>query len=198
MAKSSGTTKYSGSNASSAANTPSSPKPVTSAPNLYSSVGEEFSRRVSLGISTKDASAIKDQEILDSVVGQLSDGIWENSPSMEKFWRTMRFSQDANGNVELRTLNSYKDVKYKYDKYLKKMVSVPNYKWGGFNGLTDKGAKEWIANKIKSIFSNEVKYTGSLGKWSADNTTKMDYLGSSKVPITVGDAYKLWKRLKGS
>ena len=28
----------------------------------------------------------KDYEILNSVLGQLSDGIWENSPRMNKYW----------------------------------------------------------------------------------------------------------------
>lgn len=31
----------------------------------------------------------KTKEVLDSVIGQMSDGIWENSSSMERFWKTL-------------------------------------------------------------------------------------------------------------
>ena len=29
------------------------------------------------------------KDIINAVVGQLSDGIWENSPQMEKYWRNL-------------------------------------------------------------------------------------------------------------
>lgn len=35
--------------------------------------------------------------IIDSVLGQLSDGIWENSPGMDGYWTTA--DTDGNGNI---------------------------------------------------------------------------------------------------
>ena len=39
-------------------------------------------RTITTGLSGKVNS-----DILHSVIGQLSDGIWENSPGMEKYWK---------------------------------------------------------------------------------------------------------------
>lgn len=38
-------------------------------------------------------------EILGSVIGQMSDGIWENTRSMEKYWKSLTYSTDAAGYI---------------------------------------------------------------------------------------------------
>lgn len=38
-------------------------------------------------------------DILSSVIGQLSDGIWENTRSMEKYWKSLDYGKDANGYI---------------------------------------------------------------------------------------------------
>jgi hypothetical protein len=38
-------------------------------------------------------------EILGSVIGQLSDGIWENTRSMEKYWKNLDYGKDVNGYI---------------------------------------------------------------------------------------------------
>lgn len=94
-------------------------------PRLYSQADtEKYPRGQSLGISTRDASAEKDKTILESVLGQMSDGIWENSRQMEKFWRGMTFSQDERGNVEMRHAYSYNDP---IDRWVRgQVLRIPN------------------------------------------------------------------------
>ena len=48
----------------------------------------------------------KRQNILDSVIGQMSDGIWENTRSMEKYWKSLDFGVDANGYITLTELGT--------------------------------------------------------------------------------------------
>ena len=162
-------------------------------PRLYSTERDaDYPSSVSLGISTRDASAQKDKDILDSVLGQLSDGIWENSPRMENYWRTMKFSQNDRGEVELRTKSSYVDYR---DRWVRgRNERIPQYHWSPFSNMTNKGTKEWLAGKIKAIYDTERKYEGNVGKWSDSNDTKLKYMHGN---VTVADAYSLYKRLKG-
>lgn len=41
----------------------------------------------------------KRADILGSVIGQLSDGIWENSRSMEKYWKSLTYGPTADGKI---------------------------------------------------------------------------------------------------
>lgn len=86
------------------------------------------------------------KDILDAVIGQLSDGMWEENPRMEKFWNNM--DVDANGNIKVNN-----DA---YDS--------------GFYGKNETEIKKWIATKIKQI----VKEEGL--EWSRDNTENCSYL----------------------
>lgn len=167
-----------------------------SVPRLYdTSDNERYPITKSLGISTRDETAEKDRAVLESVIGQLSDGMWENSPAMEKYWRGMKLSQDERGNVELRHASSY-DVRV--DRWLGgrngRMYSWREGKSSGFNGMGSKEVREFFAKKIKQIADRERKDYPSVGKWSATNNSPLDYFHSG---VTVADAYSLYKRLKG-
>lgn len=121
----------------------------------------------------------------------MSDGIWENSRQMEKFWRGMTFSQDEKGNVEMRHAYSYNDP---IDRWVKgQVLRIPNYKYSGYNGMSEKQVREFFAKKIKQIYNQERKYY-SLGKWSADNRSEMRFMHDG---VSVADAYSLYKRLMG-
>ena len=52
-------------------------------------------------INTGIRSNSKFENILSSVLGQLSDGIWENSRSMEKYWKNLSYSVNDQGYIEL-------------------------------------------------------------------------------------------------
>ena len=149
-----------------------------------------------LGISVNDSTAEKDRDILDGVMGQLSDGIWENSRAMEKYWRTMEFAQDDAGNVVLRTVPDYTERRYRYSRG--ESYSYPVYNGSGIHGRTTAEAKNWIADKIRAVARTEMKDEPAIGKWSADNRTVLEYLTrNANRPITVADAYSLYRRLKG-
>ena len=43
----------------------------------------------------------KKLNILGSVIGQMSDGIWENTRSMEKYWKSLDYGKDPSGYIWL-------------------------------------------------------------------------------------------------
>lgn len=209
MSKSSGTTRSSSSGSPrglQVANLSAQREPEIR--QLYSdrTAGEGAEYKTKLGISVNDESAEKDRDILDSVLGQLSDGIWENSRGMEKYWRTMSFNQDEQGNVILTVHSQYRVMEPKryrdslsgpgYSGY--RTIMTPRLKWGGLAQYTEKGQKDWVASKIKQVVEQERKDSnGNLGRWTADNTNISSYLTrGSNNPITVGDAYRLYQKLK--
>ena len=164
-----------------------------SVPRLYdTSQNNRYPSKRSLGITTRDETSQKDKAVLEGMFGQLSDGIWENSSSMEKYWRSMTLSQDEKGNVELRFNPVISD---RVPKWRRGHIEYDyKYKRSAYNDMNDRETRSFLASKIKSVFNTEKKDYPSLGKWSADNINRMDYIGGD---VTVADAYSLYKRLKG-
>lgn len=162
-------------------------------PRLYESASSDrYPSKRSLGISTRDETAEKDKAVLEGMLGQLSDGLWENSRSMEKYWRGMTFSQDEKGNVELRFNTLIRD---RVPKWRRGRIEYDTkYTQSGYSHLTDKGVRDFLAGRIKSVYNAEKRDYPSLGRWSADNDNPSDYFGRN---VTVADAYSLYKRLKG-
>jgi hypothetical protein len=56
---------------------------------------EEMRMSINTGIKAND----KFMNILSSVIGQMSDGIWENTRSMEKYWKSLDYHTDAAGYI---------------------------------------------------------------------------------------------------
>ncbi len=50
-------------------------------------------------IDTGIKATPKFMDILGSVIGQMSDGIWENTRSMEKYWKSLSYSTDPAGHI---------------------------------------------------------------------------------------------------
>ena len=50
-------------------------------------------------ITTSIPATDRRLSILGSVIGQMSDGIWENTRSMEKYWKSLSYGKDAAGNI---------------------------------------------------------------------------------------------------
>lgn len=165
-------------------------------PRLYDvSNDERYPHSIHIGLRTSDETAEKDKAILESVIGQMSDGMWENSRQMEKYWRGMTFSQDKDGQVTLRHVSSY-------NERVQRWIGGRNgsvYSWdeakpSGYNRMGSREAREFLAKKIKQIVDAERKENPSVGKWRADNNNALDYMHKG---VTVADAYSLYKRLKG-
>lgn len=132
------------------------------------------SRRIETNIDPEVANII-----LDSVLGQMSDGIWENTPGMYKYWLPV----EAEG-TEL-------------------VIKTGNPSWGGkyydnpYNTMSDTEIKKYFANKLKTIvreYLNDNNLNPYKG-FNEDNEEECTYLSRGGNEITVGDAYKAYKAL---
>lgn len=129
-------------------------------------------------------TGVKNKEILDSIMGQLSDGMWENSPAMQKYWKFA----DINGtNIEVS------NRRYIYDNYTKKTSENPYY------DMSDTDIKKFFANKLKAI-AQQYLHDNNMNpykNWNEDCDEVCDYLDRfNGNDVTVGDAYKAYKALK--
>lgn len=112
------------------------------------------------------------KEILDSVIGQLSDGKWENTPMMAKYWRNAEIQEQDDKLVIV--------VKDSYDS--------------GFRGKDDAWIKAWFAGKIKEIVYDEM----NAQRWDRKDNTALDYLShGGRSTVTVSNAYQAYEILKG-
>lgn len=138
-------------------------------------VGEEvkMSERIiktGLGLHYKD--------MLDAVLGQMSDGYWENTPMMRGYWKFVTTGTSGN---EV-TLN-VDEVSWTLDGDRR----IENR----FYGMSDDAVKKFFADKIKFLIKEE-----GLGKWARDNEKTTDYLSYSD-PYRVKDCYYAYEVLKG-
>lgn len=122
-------------------------------------------------------------EILSSVLGQLSDGIWENSPSMNKYWLNIHVNQNENNEICIEVNTDY------FTKYCNTSVVNP------FINMSENEIKFWFAQKIKQIVKKEEQDANGTKWWKRDNTRELAYMGY-KEKITVQDAYKLYDIMK--
>ena len=126
-------------------------------------------------------------EVIDSVLGQLSDGIWENSGAMDKYWK---FADVDGTNLDIS------DEMYSggYDYYR-------NPTRNGFYGKSEKEIKDWFANKAKQVVKIWAEDYGKNPKtiWDRNNTEDtVAYMGGHKVrDISVADVYECYDFLKG-
>lgn len=88
-------------------------------------------------INTGIQANSKFMDILSSVIGQMSDGIWENTRSMEKYWKSLRFEKGNDGNIWLEDRQ-------------------------GVCG----NVEEFFANKIKQIIKIEIDDGNSQLEWN--------------------------------
>lgn len=130
-------------------------------------INENATRRIDTGLTGP-----VNLEILSSVIGQLSDGKWENVPMMRKYWRNADITEEG-GKIFIDVNDQ------SYDS--------------GFRGKDDKWVKAWFAGKIKEIVYDEMG--GS--QWSRADQTELSYLGGSRTPVTVSNAYQAYEVLKG-
>lgn len=125
----------------------------------------------------------RDEEVLDSVIGQLSDGIWENSPAMNKFW--LFANVEKVGDKVCLKIN---DGGTEWNRH---------YMYSGFANMTNDEIKAWFARKVKQIAKTEMG-DGSNAKWDRNDETVLDYLDRSNGNnISVKDAYRVYDKLLG-
>lgn len=125
-------------------------------------------------------------DVIHGVLGQLSDGIWENSPAMEKYWKCLH----ADGGKITFFTDYYK--KYSYDRYGGHYWTEPS----PFRGKSEQQLKQWFATKVKQVAKQFESDYGSVGKWDRNNTNECDYLNYHSG-ATVQDAYRVYDTLLG-
>ena len=76
-------------------------------------------------ITTHITSTPKRLAILGSVIGQMSDGIWENTRSMEKYWKSLGYGKDSSGYIYLEDRNGVTaDVYDFFANKIKKIIQI--------------------------------------------------------------------------
>lgn len=141
----------------------------------YRSEKWEEPRKIDTGLTTD-----LDMAIIQAVFGQLSDGMWENSPKMNHYWPFIDVVKEG-GKVVLKVSN---------DNY------SGGYSGNGFINMPDDLIKTWLAKKIKAVIKDEGL------DWKRDNTSTTDYLSTdwrlpSKEEATVADCYYVYEVLRG-
>lgn len=131
-------------------------------------------RIIKTGLKTQ-----KECDIIDGVLGQLSDGMWENSRAAEGYWPYIDAELEG-GEVVLHVSKHYHSGGYLDNRFLK---------------MTDDDVKKWLAKKIKQVIQEEGL------DWDRGNTEETDYLDTSwrksKQPSSVADCYYVYEVLKG-
>lgn len=120
------------------------------------------------------------KNILEGVMGQLSDGIWENSRAMTKYW-------------------SYMDI-VEEDGEL--CIEVPSNFHVLWNMDADPQAvKTWFAKKVKAVAKEYLKdFSWEGGEWKRDCTVTVHYFHgnyAAKTWPTVAEAYNAYEVLLG-
>lgn len=136
-------------------------------------------RTISTGLDSV-LPASKASELLQSIIGQMSDGMWENTSGMKKYWR---FAHVDGTNLSID------------DGYIigdRKSIN------SGYAGKSDSEVKKFFANKLKAICQQYLhdKNLNPYRNWNEDCEEVCSYLGY-KEDITIGDAYKAFKVLSG-
>lgn len=101
----------------------------------------------------------------------MSDGIWENSSSMEKVWRGLSIGSQ--------------------DGYLTIKVTIQS----NLFGYEDAKVREYFANKIKQIVKIYID-DHHKGEWSRSSNESCDYLNYFN-DVQIRDAYQVYDLLKG-
>ena len=115
---------------------------------------------ISLGNTTR-------ARIIDGVIGQLSDGKWEDSPAMNKYWQYCHTEGTD--------------------------LIIDNDKWdSGFRGRAEAWIKHWFAGKLKAVVQDEVG--NNKQGWSRDNMEISEYI-SYNHDMTVSHCYECYDYL---
>ena len=119
-------------------------------------------------------------DILNAVIGQMSDGLWENSPVMEHYWRFINVVKAGCNKVFLVADGVTADDEH--------VVNYFNYKMG----MDERKIKEFIGKKVKEVAKEELKDTGDAIGWDRNNEHESQYLAG-----TFSDCYFVYETLIG-
>ena len=127
----------------------------------------------------------KANEMLRSVIGQMSDGIWENSKLMAKYWMFAYIDRAPDGEniIEIGTETG--------------KMYCGRYVYNGFADMSDDQIREFFAKKIKQIAKIELNDNNKTAEWTRNNTEfKSCYLNYNE-DISIADVYLCYEFLLG-
>lgn len=116
------------------------------------------------------------KDMLNAVIGQMSDGYWENTPMMRGYWPFVDAGVQGDEAVLEVSDNRF---------------SIHHNATNRFADMTDDAIRKFFAEKIKFLIKEE-----GLGDWKRDNEKETDYL-SYDDPYRVKDCYYAYEVLKG-
>lgn len=125
----------------------------------------------------------KAYEILDSVHGQLSDGMWENARGYDKYWTNFEVKRHENNRIYFLVNADYNTI------YCGEYVENP------FLKMNDQEFCSWYAGKLKAVITAEGRDNKWVkGWWKRTNVeTKSIYLGHDNEKygeiVSVADIY---------
>jgi hypothetical protein len=132
--------------------------------------------------------------VLKSTLGQLSDGIWENSRKAERYWPFAN-AEMVDGNVCIVISKEYS----------KRYGSGKN-SWGYSNGfiydlaMDEAKIKNYFSRKVAEVVRQEAKDNPNRGiKCTSKCEVALDYMSdyeNDENEIRACDAYKVYKALK--
>lgn len=121
----------------------------------------------------------KYKDMLEAVIGQMSDGYWENTPMMRGYWKFCDIGIAGDEvTIEVDEISGARDG----DRHIDNR----------FYGMSDDAVKKFFADKIKFLIKEE-----GLGKWDRGNESETDYLSYGKPRYRVKDCYYAYEILKG-
>lgn len=166
---------------------------------MYTANLKDFDDRNDIRIIRTGLCGEKGLEILESVNGQLSDGIWENIPQMERYWKNEQIAIDHQFDNEVvivvnTTATTIKSVPYRWNCLFKRMEYKNSIIRNPFCHMTDGDILKWFARKIKKIVSVEQDDNHGDNWWKNCTERELDYIGCTKK-ITVGDCKTVYKHL---
>ena len=127
-------------------------------------------------------------EILDSVHGQLSDGMWENSPAMEHYWRFINVEKVGR---ELAFVVDGTQGEWEAGSRPGNNHFTENYFMTKLGGNAD-AIKQFMAKKLKAIAKEEIKDEQNQLGWYRNNEMESGYLAG-----TISDVYFVYETLLG-
>ena len=103
-----------------------------------------------------DLESSNNARVLSAVVGQMSDGMWENSSRVEAYWK----------NISIDGLT----MKVNTDSYN-----------SGFKGMSEQKIKDYFAKKIKAVVQEEVG--NNKEGWKRENIEPSQYM--HHIPVSI-------------
>lgn len=134
-------------------------------------------------IITNVPNTNKALEVLQSVIGQISDGIWENTDSYTSYWYC----------ADIKVIDGSICIVIEDSPYFS---YFGHYRKNNYYRMSDNEVRKFFANKLRTIIRTEQKDNPNMDlSFKSANNTISNYIGY-KEQISVGYIYNICKLLK--